>query len=87
MCHTHDGYPVVVTKSIQIRDVPDETHRELRARAAAAGQSLSQYLLAELERVASRPPVADVLRRAATRPVALDDEMVVAAVRAGRDRD
>ncbi|MDY7105046.1 MAG: hypothetical protein S0880_27990 [Actinomycetota bacterium] len=76
-----------MTKTIQIRDVPEETHRELRSRAAAAGLSLSQYLLAELERVASRPPVAEVLRRAATRPVTLDDDQVVAAVRAGRDRD
>ncbi len=74
-------------KIIQVRKVPDATHRELRVRAAAAGMSLSDYVLAELERVASRPPVADVLRRAATRPQGPSAEQIVAAVRAGRDRD
>lgn len=75
-----------MAKTIQVRDVPDATHRELRTRAAAAGVSLSQYVLDELERVAGQPPVVDVLRRAATRPIVLDDEVVVAAVRSGRDR-
>src|SRR3990170_723657 len=51
-------------RAVQVRGVPDEVHRELRARAAAAGMSLSDYLLEELTRLASRPPVADVLARA-----------------------
>ncbi|MGH3557998.1 MAG: FitA-like ribbon-helix-helix domain-containing protein, partial [Mycobacterium sp.] len=38
-------------KVIQIRNVPDEVHRTLRTRAAAAGVSLSDYLLDELVRV------------------------------------
>jgi antitoxin FitA len=42
-------------RNIQIRNVPDEVHRTLRARASAAGQSLSDYLLAEVTRVASVP--------------------------------
>jgi len=37
---------------IQIRNVPDELHRKLKARAALAGQSLSDYLLAEIRRSA-----------------------------------
>jgi hypothetical protein len=48
-------------KTIQIREVPDEVHAELRARAAAVGLSLSDYLLREASRIASRPPLADVL--------------------------
>jgi plasmid stability protein len=76
-----------MNKTIQIRDVPDEVHRTLRARAAAAGQSLSAYLLAELTRVAERPPVADVLARAGTRHGGATAGEVVAAVRSGRDRD
>ncbi len=75
-----------VMKIIQVRKVPDSTHRELRVRAAAAGMSLSDYVLAELERVVSRPPVADVLRRVATRPQGPSAEQIVAAVRSGRDR-
>jgi plasmid stability protein len=73
-------------KTIQIRNVPDRTHRELRTRAAAAGMSLSDYALAELERVAARPPVAEVLRRASARPGGPSIDEIVAAVRSGRDR-
>jgi plasmid stability protein len=76
-----------MSRTIQIRDVPDEVHRTLRARAAATGQSLSAYLLAELTRVAERPPVADVLARAAARSGGSRIDDIVAAVRSGRDRD
>ena len=72
--------------NIQIRNVPDGIHRTLRARAAAAGVSLSEYLLAELTRVAERPPVADVLARAAERAGGAAVPDIVAAVRSGRDR-
>lgn len=73
-------------RNIQIRNVPDGVHRTLRARAAAVGQSLSDYLLAELIRVAERPPVADVLARAGARQGGASTDEIVAAVRAGRDR-
>ena len=56
-----------MAKTIQVRDVPDEVHAELRARAAAAGTSLSDYVLGELERVAQRSSDAEVLLRAAQR--------------------
>jgi plasmid stability protein len=72
--------------SIQIRNVPDDVHRTLRARAAAGGQSLSEYLLAEIVRVAERPSVADVLARAGDRAGGTDTTKIVNAVRAGRDR-
>jgi plasmid stability protein len=76
-----------MSRTIQIRDVPDEVHRTLRSRAAAAGLSLSAYLLDELIRVAERPPVADVLARAGGRHGGAGTDQVVAAVRSGRDRD
>jgi hypothetical protein len=53
--------------SVQIKGVPDETHAVLRRRAAAAGQSLQEYLLARLVDEASRPTVDEVLDRAAGR--------------------
>lgn len=56
-----------MAKTIQVRDVPEEIHAELRSRAAAAGTSLSDYLLGELERVARRSSNAEVLLRAAQR--------------------
>jgi len=74
-------------KTIQIRNVPDRIHRTLRARAAAVGESLSDYLLAELERVADKPPIADVLARAATRAGGTPSRRIVSAVRSGRDRN
>ena len=40
---------------IQIRHVPDPLHRELKSRAAQAGVSLSDYMLAELRRMAEVP--------------------------------
>ena len=75
-----------MAKTIQIRDVPDEVHRTLRVRATAAGKSLSDYVLDELIRVAERPPVADVLRRASMRTGGVPLKTIVAAVRSGRDR-
>jgi plasmid stability protein len=74
-------------KTIQIRNVPDDVHRALRTRAAAAGLSLSDFALGELERVAQRPPVAAVLERARSRAGGADRDAIVAAVRSGRDRD
>jgi plasmid stability protein len=73
-------------KTIQIRNVPDTVHATLRARAAGAGVSLSDYALAELQRVAQRPPVSDVLQRASSRAGGAGTAEIVAAVRAGRDR-
>jgi plasmid stability protein len=42
-------------KMVQIRHVPDDVHRRLKARAAVAGMSLSDYLLAEVRRALERP--------------------------------
>lgn len=50
---------------LQVRNVPDDLHAELRRRAAAAGMSLSEFTLAELARLVRRPSMADWLDRAA----------------------
>jgi antitoxin FitA len=50
-------------RMVQIRNVPDALHRKLKVRAADAGQTLSDYLLAELERVAARPTRDEMLSR------------------------
>ncbi len=76
-----------MTRTVQIRNVPDGVHRTLRARAAAAGLSLSDYLLAEIVRVADRPPLADVLARAGARHGGAPTEVIVEMIRAGRDRE
>jgi antitoxin FitA len=48
---------------VQIRNVPDALHRKLKARALECGQTLSDYLLAELERLAARPTREEMLAR------------------------
>jgi hypothetical protein len=53
--------------SIQIKDVPVDTHAVLRRRAAAANQSLQEYLRSRLIAEASRPTLDEVLDRAGGR--------------------
>ena len=44
-----------MTRMVQVKGVPEEVHRVLKARAALRGQTLSDYLRAEMERLAARP--------------------------------
>ena len=48
---------------IQLRNVPDALHRTLKARAAMAGMSLSDYLLAGIREIAERPTLAELRDR------------------------
>ena len=52
-----------MSKMMQVRDVPDALHRSLKARAAMAGMSLSDYLLAEIKEIAERPTLAELRER------------------------
>jgi antitoxin FitA len=70
---------------IQIRDVRDEVHRTLKARAAREGVSLSEYLRNELERVAASPTPGELLARLQSRTAARPAETSAAALRALRD--
>ena len=76
-----------MSKMIQIRNVPDDLHRTLKARAALAGMSLSDYLLAEARAIAERPTRAELLERLRRRePVELSESAAdtVAADRLAR---
>ena len=53
---------------LQIRNVPDELHRKLKARAALAGMSLSEYALRELRKSLERPTRRELLARLAELP-------------------
>ena len=53
--------------NIQIKDVPEDTHAVLRQRAAAAHQSLQEYLRSRLIAETSRPTIDEVLERAGGR--------------------
>jgi plasmid stability protein len=56
-----------MSKMIQIRHVPDALHRRLKVRAAEAGMTLSDYLLAEIRKVAERPTPEQLWQRVRSR--------------------
>ncbi|MGH7898540.1 MAG: hypothetical protein ACREQQ_11345 [Candidatus Binatia bacterium] len=70
---------------IQLRNVPDWLHRKLKARAALAGMTLSDYLIAEIVHVAERPTPDELRARLARRTSVRTRETAAAAVRAERD--
>jgi plasmid stability protein len=73
--------------SVQIKDVPDETHAVLRRRAALAHQSLQEYLLTKLIEEAGTPSLDEVLERAGGRAGgSLSFRDAVKAVHDDRDR-
>ena len=73
--------------SVQIKDVPEQTHAVLRQRAAAAHQSLQEYLLARLIEEASEPSLDEILDRAGGRSGgSVPLKAAVAVLRADRDR-
>ena len=55
-------------KMIQVRNVPDEIHRELKVRAARKGVSLSDYLLDLARRDVGKPTMEEWLARVRARP-------------------
>ncbi len=72
-------------KTINIRNVPDEVHREAKARAARARMSLSAYVLRELERSLEMPPVEELLARLREQPPVNLSESPAEIIRAQRD--
>jgi len=74
-----------MSKMIQIRNVPDEVHRELKIRAARQGTTLSDLLLREITHVAERPSMDEMLARLASVPPLDRDVDIAEMVR--RDRD
>jgi plasmid stability protein len=51
---------VHMSKMIQIRNVPDDLHRELKMRAAAAGMSMSDYIKRELSRRSRKSTIKEI---------------------------
>jgi antitoxin FitA len=56
-------YAGSMSKMIQVRDVPEELHSTLKARAAREGMTLSDFIKRELARVAERPTMQEWLER------------------------
>lgn len=70
---------------IQIRNVPEPVHRDLKARAARAGMTLSDYLLDVIRRATERPEPDVLLRRVRERAPVYVTEPPADAVRAERE--
>ncbi len=70
---------------IQIRNVPSELHRQLKARAALEGMSLSDYLLREARRSVERPTLEEIRQRLTGRAKVRPHTPPAVAVRAERE--
>jgi plasmid stability protein len=70
---------------VQIRNVPEETHRLLKARAAIEGMSMSDYVLREVRKALDRPTRQEVLDRLRARPVRRLRRGAATVIRAERD--
>ena len=53
--------------TVVVRDLSDDIHRQLQAKASRAGQSLQQYLTVQLSRIATTPSLDDVVDRISRR--------------------
>jgi plasmid stability protein len=75
------------TVSVTIRDVPDETRAELAARAALCGQSLQEYLRAQLIQMARRPDARVLMSRVHARKQGTQSLLPGAQILTYRDQD
>jgi antitoxin FitA len=74
-----------MSQTLQVRNLSDETHRALKARAALEGRSLSDLVREELDRVAARPSRRELLDRVGRRGHPRMSEPLADAVRRMRD--
>jgi plasmid stability protein len=70
---------------IQVRNVPEELHRRLKARAALEGVSMSEFILREIRSALERPTRAEVLERIAELPEVYLPSPAAEVVRRERD--
>ena len=76
-----------MNKTIQIRNVPEKLHRKLKARAAAQGMTLTDYLREEIERLATKPTLKEWVRKVRETGNVVDTEFSAAElIRQDRDR-
>jgi plasmid stability protein len=72
---------------IQIRNVPERVHRQLKSRAALAGMSLSEYLLGEIRQIAERPTLDELRARLHSLPEVTLSPSPAEVIRAERERE
>jgi len=74
-----------MSKMIQVRDVPEDVHGILKARAAREGLSLSDFLKRELKQMVERPTMQEWLERTRRRNRYLSHKSAAQIVRELRD--
>ena len=74
-----------MSKMIQLRNVPDSLHRKLKARAAMAGVSLSDYLLREIREIVDRPTLEEFQRELERRPPGKSSVSAAEIIRSERE--
>ena len=79
------NYTFRMATMVQIRNVPSDLHRRLKARAALEGMSLSDYLLREIRNVAEQPTLEEMKERLSRRSPVRTRLRAAAAIRAERD--
>ena len=75
-----------MAKTIQLRNVPEDVHRALKSRAALLGLSLSDYLLAEIKKMAKGPTLVELRKRVHKREPISADIDAARIVREERER-
>lgn len=81
-CAYHEFVP-----NLQVRNVPEDLHRTLKAKAATEGLSLSDFVLSELEKVAKRPTPRELRERLHRREPVRLSPTAAEVIRELRDRD
>lgn len=74
-----------MSSMVQVRNVPAELHRRLKARAAMEGMSMSDYVLRELKKALDRPTREEILDRLRAQPVRRLERRPADVIRAERD--
>ncbi|HLF11345.1 MAG TPA: hypothetical protein VJA26_09020 [Gammaproteobacteria bacterium] len=75
-----------MSKMIQLRHVPDALHRQLKARAAVEGMSLSDFLIREARKIAERPTMEEIRNRLAAQAPTRLKTSATKALREERDQ-
>lgn len=70
---------------VQVRNVPSELHRKLKARAAIEGLSMSDFVMRELRKALERPTREEILERLRAQPVRRLKRSAAEIIRAERD--
>lgn len=83
----HPRYNACMSKSITIRDVPEETSERLASRAAATGRSLQEYLKAQLVELAASPDAEALVATIRARKLVTGGSVTVDQILAHRDAD